>query len=108
MKKKFPLNEQISIETLLEIAAMRFPEYKSYTQTFMIGKCVCINKNALFRAVVKVNHNQSKSTTTLVVNEHVTVLGSLLAGPIWGRIIFGDFFKEVEDVFVEEIGKRCL
>lgn len=103
MKKKFPLNESITIDTLEEIAGTRFPEYKSYTQTFMIGKCLCINKNALFRAVVKVSHKPSKNQTTLVVNPHVTALGSLLAGPIWGPILFRSFFKEVEEVYVEEL-----
>lgn len=102
MKQKFPICEAITTDTLLEIAKRRFPEYKSYTQTFMIGKCVCINKNPLFRAVIKVSHDSKKQTSTLVVNKHVTVWGSILAGAIW-VYIFNSFFKEVEDIYVEEL-----
>lgn len=105
MKKKLTMNESVNIDTLSEIAQRRFPEYKSYTQTFMIGKCLCINKNALFRAVIKVSHNPKKNTSTLVVNSHVTVLGTLLAGPIWGPILFSSFFKEVENTYLEELNR---
>jgi len=103
MKKKLSMNESVNLDTLSEIAQRRFPEYKSYTQTFMIGKCLCINKNALFRAVVKISHNPKKNSSTLVVNSHVTMLGNLLAGPIWGPILFSSFFKEVENTYLEEL-----
>lgn len=105
MNGKFPLMENVSVETLLEIAKRRFPEYKSYTQTFIIGKSVCINKNALFRAVILVKHNKKKNQTTLIVNSHVTWLGCLLAGPMWGGIIFKGFFDEVREVYNDELSK---
>lgn len=107
MKEFFPLMEDVTQETLLEIANRRFPEYKSYKQTFLTGKSVCINKNALFRAVIMVKHNPKKNRTTLIVDDHVTVLGSLLAGPIWGSLIFKGFFDEVEEVFRDELSKRA-
>lgn len=105
MKKKLNMNESVNIFTLSEIAQRRFPEYKSYTQTFINREFLCINKNALFRAVVKVSHNPKKNTSTLVVNSNVTVLGSLLAGPIWGPILFSNFFKEVENTYLEELNR---
>lgn len=108
MTNKFPLVENVTLETLLEIARTRFPEYKSYTQTFLIGKCVCINRNALFRAVIRVKHNPKKGHSTLIVNEHVTMLGNLLAGPLWGMLIFKRFFDEVKEVYNAEIDKIAM
>ena len=105
MKKKLTMNESVNLDTLSEIAQRRFPEYKSYTQTFINGKFVCINKNALFRSVIKVSHNPKKNTSTLVVNPHVTVLGALLAGQFWGPILFPSFFEEVENTYMEELNK---
>ncbi len=104
-KKQFPLIEDVTIEKLLEIAKKRYPEYSSYTQTFIIGKAVCIDKNALFRACIYIKHNKKRNESKLIVNEHITFLGALLAGPLWGAIIYRSFFNEVFEVFCEEIEK---
>lgn len=104
MTQKFPLCESVTIDTLLEIAKRRFPEYKSYKQRFINGKFVCINRNPLFRATIKVTHNPKKQTSTLVVYKHQTVLGSILAGALW-VYIFNSFFNEVEEVYVEEMNQ---
>ena len=105
MKKKLTMNESVNLDTLSEIAQRRFPEYKSYTQTFMFGNFLCINKNAFFRAVVKVSHNPKKNTSTLVVNLAVTMLGALFVGAIWGPILFSRFFKEVKNTYLEELNR---
>lgn len=107
MKTKLPLMEDVTRETLLEIAGRRFPECKSYKRTYLNGKAVCINKNALFRAVVIVKHNKKKNETSINVFPGVTLLGSLLVGPLWGQFIFKKFFDEVEDVYLEELYQKA-
>lgn len=105
MKETYSLIEGCDVNTLLEIAERRFPEYKSYIQSFIPDAGVCINRNPLFRAAIFVKHNAKKGTTKLIVNDNVTVLGSLLVGPLWGSLIFKGFFDEVKSVYREELAR---
>lgn len=75
MRQKIPICKTFTNDSLLKTAIKRFPEYKSYIQSFMIGKCVCISKKSLFRVVIKVSHGLKKRTTTLGVTNNATVLG---------------------------------
>lgn len=103
MKRDLPLKEHVTLNTLLEIAQRRYPGYKSYTQTFVNGTMVCINKNSLIRAAIKVKHNRQQQTTTLFVYEHFTALGGFTGAMFWGKAAFRSFFAEVLEVYYAEL-----
>lgn len=102
MKYKFPEIKDVDIDTLLRIAQEKFPEYKIYTQRFLIGKALCINRNPFCRAIILVKHNRKKDSTTLVVNSGLTVLGCLFGGGFW--VLFSkSFFEEVGTTYYCEL-----
>lgn len=105
-KDAYPLMD-ISSKDILEIAQRRFPEYKSYEKTFVNGRFVCINSNALHRAIIKVEHNNKNNQTVLSVIDSVTVLGGLLVGLLWTTIAYGSFTNEVREVYIKEFAKRA-
>lgn len=102
-KIKLPLNQNINQSLLLKIAEQRFPEYKSYTQSNLAGKFVCINRNPLFRVMIKVKHKPAKQESVVRLVLNCTFLGTLLIGPAWGMIVYKDFHKEVAETFRKEL-----
>lgn len=113
MKYKFPEIEDVNIDTLLGIAQENFPEYKSYTKTFLFGgKAVCINKNPFCRVVVRVKHKSKENSTTLIVGEGVTFWGALLMvllgilpGALLLSVIGRGLYEEVANVYYCELAQ---
>lgn len=109
MKEEFTLLKSVDNEVLLEIARRRFPLQKSYTQTYLNGKSVCIDKNKFYKAVVKIKHKEKKNTSTLSVIEHGSFLGMFLGGAlgVWiASKVYRKFFDGIKVVFQEEMSAR--
>lgn len=102
-KFKLPFNQNINQATLLQIAKEKFPGYESYTQNNLGGKFVCINRNSLFRVMVKVKHKPAKNESVVRLVLNCTFLGTLLSGPIWGAIAYKDFLAETAETFRREL-----
>ena len=69
MRQKIPICKTFTNDSLLKTAIKRSPEYKSYIQSFMIGKCVCISKKSLFSNVQKITsaeNLQSRASDEIV------------------------------------------